>query len=67
MHAGTTCASIHLEIIPDEAMFESSRKRVLDIEVPTTKDLIAHIHTVALPQHPGVLIANCRSIRDRYR
>ena len=56
--------STHLEIVSDEAAFESSGSRVLDGEVPTTEDLIAHVHTVTLPEHPGVLVANCRSIRE---
>lgn len=60
-------ASIHLEVISDGALFESSCSKVLDGEVPTTKDLIAHIHTVTPPEHPGVLVANCCSIREVYR
>lgn len=50
--------SIHLEVICDEAMFEKSSCGVLDGEVPATEDLEAHIHAVALPKHPGVLVAN---------
>lgn len=57
------CGSIHLQIIPDDALFESSRSRVLDGEVPTTKDLIAHIDAVMLPEHPSVLVANYGSVR----
>lgn len=64
MHPVTTCAAVHLEIISDEAAFESSRSTVLDGEVPTTKDLVADIHTVSLPEDPGVLVANHRPIRD---
>lgn len=67
MHAGTLCASIHLEIVSDEAVFESSRSRILDGEVPTTEDLIAHIRAVTLSEHPGVLVANYRSTREVYR
>ncbi len=61
------CASVHLEVVSDEAVFEDSSSRVLDGEVPTTKDLVAHIHTVTLPQHPGVLVANYGSIREVHR
>lgn len=64
MRAATMCASIHLEIVSDEALFESSRSRVLDGEVPTTKELIAHIHAVTFPEHPGVLVANYCSVRE---
>lgn len=67
MHAASMCASVHLEIVSGEALFESSSSRVLDGEVPTAKDLVAHIHTVTLPQHPGVLVANCGSIREVHR
>lgn len=67
MRAATIYASIHLEIVSDEALFKSGRTRVLDGEVPTTKDLIAHIHTATLPEHPGVLVADYRSIREVYR
>lgn len=61
------CVHPHLEIVSDEAVFESSSSRVLDGEVPTTKDLVAHVHTVTLPEHPGVLVANRCSIREVYR
>lgn len=58
---------MHLEIIPDEAVFENGCIRVLDGEVPATEDLIAHIHVVTLPEHPGVLVPNRCSIREVYR
>lgn len=67
MRAATIYASIHLEIVSDEALFKSGRTRVLDGEVPTTKDLKAHIHTATLPEHPRVLVADYRSIREVYR
>lgn len=56
----------HLEVVSDEAVFESRCRRVLDGEVPATENLIAHIHTVTFPQHPCVLVANCRSIGKVY-
>lgn len=64
---GVMSASTHLEIVSDEAVFESSSSRVLDGEVPTTEDFIAHVHTVTLPEHPGVLVANRRPVREVYR
>lgn len=50
--------SIYLEIVSDAALLETSRIRILDGEVPTTEDLVAHIHTVMFPQHPGVFVAH---------
>ena len=65
------CLSTHLEIVSYEAAFESGSCRVLDREIPSTKYLVAHVHTVTLPEHPGVLVANrcpigevCRFITD---
>lgn len=57
------CESAHLQILTDEALFERSRIRVLDGEVPTTKDLKAHVYAVAIPKHPGVLVADYRPVR----
>lgn len=61
------CAPTYLEIVSDEGLFERCRSRVLDGEVPTTKDLIAHIHTVTLHEHPGVLVANYCPVGEVYR
>lgn len=58
------CALIYLEVISDEALFEGGRVRVLDGEVPATEDLIGHIHTVTLPEHPGMLVAHDRPVRE---
>jgi len=55
------CASLHLDVVPDEAVFERGSLRVLDGEVPTAEDLVAHVHTVMLPEHPGVLVADRHS------
>lgn len=58
---------VYLEIVPDAALLESSRVRILDGEVPTTKDLVAHIHTVTFPEHPGVFVANDRPVTQGFR
>lgn len=58
---------MHLKIIPDEAVFENRCVGVLDGEVPATEDLIAHIRTVTLTEHPGVLVPNGCSIREVWR
>lgn len=56
------CVTFYLEIISDEAFFDSSRSRILDCEVPAAKDLVAHVHTVTFPEHPGVLVAHDSSV-----
>lgn len=56
--------AVHLKVVPDKAVFENRCVRVLDGEVPATEDLIAHVHTETLAQHPGVLVPNCCSIGD---
>lgn len=63
MRVDAVCESAHLQIMTDEALFESSRRRVLDGEVPTTKDLKAHVDAVAIPKYPGVLVADYRPVR----
>lgn len=49
---------MYLEVVPDAALFEGSRIGILDGEIPTAEDLVAHVHAVAIPQHPGVLVAH---------
>lgn len=56
------CATLYPEIISDEAFFDISRSRILDCEVPAAKDLVAHVHTVTFPEHPGVLVAHDSSV-----
>lgn len=58
---------IYLEIVSDAALLERSRIGILDGEVPTTKDLVAHIHTVTFPEHPGVFVANDRPLTQDFR
>lgn len=53
----------HLQVIPDEALLELCRLWMMDAVVPATKDLKAHIHAGSLLEHPGVLVANSRSVR----
>lgn len=58
---------LYLKIVPDAALLERSRVRILDGEVPTTEDLVAHIHTVTFPEHPGVFVANYRPVTQSFR
>lgn len=58
---------LYLKIIPDAALLERGRVRILDGEVPTTEDLVAHIHAVTFPEHPGVFVANYRPVTQRFR
>ncbi|KAG7223813.1 hypothetical protein INR49_026496 [Caranx melampygus] len=63
----TTCPSMHLDVVPDEAAFESRCIRVLDGEVPATEDLKAHVHTVTLPEHPRNTYLRTTMMRLRKR
>lgn len=54
----------HLEVVPDEAVFEKRCPRVLDGEVPATEHLVAHVGAVTLPEHPGVFVPNSGSARE---
>lgn len=51
-----------LEIVSDEALLEGSRVGVLNGEVPAAEDLVGHAHAVTFAEHPGVLVADCRSV-----
>lgn len=57
----------NLEVVSDAALLERSRNRILDGEVPTAEDLVAHIHTVAFLEHPGVFVANDRPVTEDFR